>query len=145
MSPTDVYRLALPTGYRVLVVTTMVVLSLIGVGMLVMALTSGERSVHLPLIVFWCAALAWNWYVLLGMPYEIRFDAPGLLSFVSLRGTTSLPAAKLHSLKPYRGGGGVYVLCHEGGKIRLIAQITGFHEAIIRIKAANPHFEVVGI
>lgn len=112
---------------------------------LLMALTSDVRSVHLPLILFWCAALAWNWYILLGIPYEIRFDAPGLLSFVSLRGTTSLPAAKLHSLKPYRGGGGVYVLHYEGGKIRLIAQMTGFHEAIIRIKAANPNFEVVGI
>jgi hypothetical protein len=53
MSPTDVYRLAMPTGYRVLVVTCMVVLSLFGVGMLVMALTSGVPSVHLPLILFW--------------------------------------------------------------------------------------------
>ena len=145
MSPTDVYRLAMPTGYRALVVTGMVVLSLCGVGMLVMALTSGGRSVHLPLILFWCAALAWNWYILLGIPYEIRFEAPGLLSFISLRGTKSFPATKLHSLKPYRGGGGFYVLHHEGGKIRLIAQMTGFHEAIIRIKAANPNFEVVGI
>ena len=145
MSPTDVYRLAMPIGYRVLVVTTMLVLSLTGVGMLVMALTSGLRSAHLPLTVFWCVALAWNWYILLGIPYEIRFEAPGVLSFVSLRGTTSLPVAKLHSLKPYRGGGGIYVLCHEGGKIRLIAQMTGFHEAISRIKAASPGFEVVGI
>ena len=97
MSPTDVYRLATPTGYRVLVVTCMVVLSLFGVGMLVLALTSGVRSMHLPLSLFWCAALAWNWYILLGIPYEIRFEAPGLLSFISLRGTTSLAATKLHS------------------------------------------------
>jgi hypothetical protein len=145
MSPTDVYRLAMPTGYRVLVVTCMVVLSLFGVGMLVMTLTGGVRSVHLPLILFWCAALAWNWYILLGIPYEIRFEAPGLLSFVSLRGTTSLAVTTLHSLKPYRGGGGVYVLHHEGGTIRVIAQITGFHEAVTRIKAINPDFEVVGI
>jgi hypothetical protein len=145
MSPTDVYRLAMPAGYRVLVVTCMVVLPLFGVGMLVIALTSGVLSPHLPLTVFLCVALAWNWYILLGIPYEIRFEAPGLLSFASLRGTTSLPAAKLHSLKPYRGGGGFYVLCHEGGKIRLITQMTGFHEAIIRIKAANPDFEVVGM
>jgi hypothetical protein len=145
MSPTDVYRLAMPTGYRVLAVTGMVVLSLLGVGMLVTALTSGVWSVHLPFNLFLCAALAWNWYILLGIPYEIRFETPRLLSFVSLRGTTSLPAATLHSLKPYRGGEGFYVQHHEGGKIRLIAQITGFHEAIIRIKAANPNFEVVGI
>lgn len=145
MNPTDVYRLAVPTGYRVLGITGMVVLSLSAVGMLVMALTSGVWSVHLPLILFLCAAFAWNWYILLGIPYEIRFEAPGQLSFVALRGTTSLSAAKLHSLKPYRGGGGFYVLRHEGGKIRLIAQMTGFHEAITRIKAANPHFEVVGI
>ena len=38
----------------------MVVLSLLSVGMLVMALTSGG-SVHLPLILVLCAVLAWNW------------------------------------------------------------------------------------
>jgi hypothetical protein len=74
-----------------------------------------------------------------------RFDATDFLSFVSLRGITSLPAATLHSLKPYRRGGGLYVLRHEAGTIRLIAQMTGFHEVIIRIEAANPNFEVVGI
>ena len=42
-------------------------------------------------------------------------------------------------------GVGFYLLRHQGGKIRMIAQITAFHEAIARIKTANPSFEVVGI
>jgi len=72
MNSTDVYRLALPPGCRVLVLAVLIGLSLAGVGMLVMTLANGARSVHLPLILFWCAALAWNWYVLSGIPYEIR-------------------------------------------------------------------------
>ena len=144
MSSTDVYRLAMPTGQRVLVIASLVVLSLLFIGMLVMALASGP-SIHFPLALFVCAALAWNWHILLGIPYEIRFETPDRISFIALRGTTSLPAATLHSLKPYGTGGGFYVLRHEAGKIRLLAQMTGFHEAIIRIKAANRNFEVVGI
>jgi hypothetical protein len=100
---------------------------------------------HLPLIVFLCAAMGWNWHILLGVPYEIRFDTPDQLSFVALRGTTRLSAAQLHSIRPYRGGGGFYVLCHEDGKIRMFTQITGFHEVLTRIKAANPSFDVLGI
>jgi len=64
---------------------------------------------------------------------------------VALRRTTTVSAAELHSIKPYRGGGGLCVIRHERGKIRLLAQITGLHEVISRIKTANPNFEVVGI
>ena len=139
------YRLAIPMASRVLIVSSLVGLSLLAAGGLIFTLATDGPRTHLPWFLLMCAALAWNWYVLLNIPYEIRFETTDRLSFVALRGVTSLSAAQLHSLKPYRGGGGFYVLRHEGGRIRLISQITGFHEVITRIKAANPNFEVVGI
>jgi hypothetical protein len=54
--------------------------------------------------------------------------------------------ADLRSIKVYGGGGGgLYVLRHTAGKIRMLVQFTGFLEAVSRIKAANPQFETVGI
>ena len=145
MTSTDVYRLAVPTGQVVFAFTALTLLSLFSGGVLVWMLATGQGGIYLPLFVFTCAAFAWNWYVLLGIPYEIRFHEPDELSFVSLRRATTLPIATLHSITPYRRGGGFYVLRHQGGKIRLFAQITGFQEALSRVKAANPNFRVVGI
>lgn len=145
MSSTDVYRLAVPKSQIVAVFTVLALVSLLFVGMLVMALTTGDIGLRFPLTVAVCAASGWSWYVLLGIPYEIRFHEPDELSFIALRGGTTVSIAKLRSIRPDRRGGGVYVLRHADGQIRLIAQITGFHEAITRIKAANPNFEVVGI
>jgi hypothetical protein len=144
VSSTDVYRLAISTGYKVLVFATMIGFSLVGLTMIVLALRSHDPGMF-PFAVVFCAALVWNWHVLLGIPYEIRFEGPGQISFVALRRTTRVSADELHSIKPYRGGGGLYVIRHERGKIRLLAQITGLHEVISRIKTANPNFEVVGI
>jgi hypothetical protein len=145
MSPTAVYRLAIPAAYRLLVVATMVVFSLVGLGLIVAIVWSGARALPFPFVVLWCGALIWNWYILLGIPYEIRIDETERISFVALRGTKTLSPASLHSIKPYRAGGGFYVIRHETGTIRLLAQMTGFHEVISRLKAANPNFEVVGI
>jgi hypothetical protein len=99
MNPADVYRLAMPMSHRVLVIAGMVAMSLFGLVLLVMTLSSS--GAWFPFMLMWCAALWWNWSIVLGIPYEIRFDAPGRVSFVALRGTTSLSAAQLHSLKPY--------------------------------------------
>ena len=89
--------------------------------------------------------MAWNWYVFLGIPYEIRFDGPHRLSFLSLRNTRTVSAEELQSIEPIRGGSGFYMLRYDGGRIRLLSQFTGFHEVISKMKAANPNFKVVGI
>lgn len=104
------------------------------------------KAPPLPFAALWCAALAWQWYVLLGIPYEIRLHSPDSISFVALRRTSTLAAFDIYSIKPYGGmGGGFYVLHHKGGKIRLLVQFTGFYEVLSRIKATNPAFETVGI
>ncbi len=121
------------------------VMSVVGVGFLISILagTVNDRPL-IVVIVVWCAILAWHWSVLLRVPYEIRFEFDRI-SFVALARTSSLNVADIRSIKPYASGGGVYVLRHSDGKIRLMSQFTGFHEVIARIKAANPHVDVVGI
>ena len=145
MASTDVYKLALPTAYKYLVLGVMSMLSLVGIGMIVSAVRGAPEGPPLPFLVVWCAVLAWNWHVLLGIPYEIRFETADRVSFVGLARTTTLTVSEIDSIKPYGAGGGFYVLRHTGGKIRLVGQFTGFHEVISRMKAANPRFETVGI
>jgi hypothetical protein len=139
------YRLTLPTAYRFLVFGVMTLMSLVGFGIVVSAIRGSSQGPPLPFALLWCGAVAWNWYVLLGVPYEIRFDSDNRISFVSLARTTTLTASDIRSIKPYGGGVGFYVLRHDGGKIRLLSQFTGFHEVVSRIKRANPRFETVGI
>jgi len=66
-------------------------------------------------------------------------------SFVTLRRTETLSMASLQSIKLYRNTVGFYVIRHSARKIRVLAQFTGFHEVISRIKATNPGLEVEGI
>ena len=145
MASTDVYKLALPTAVKYFAVGVMAMLSLFGIGMIVWAVRGMLEGPPLPFLVLWCAALAWNWYVFLGLPHEIRFESADRVSFVALARTATLRVTDIDSIKPYWAGGGLYVLRHTGGTIRLLAQFTGFHEVISRIKAANPRFETVGI
>jgi hypothetical protein len=145
MYTTDVYRLAIPPFYRNLAFGHLTFFSLFGVGLLMAAARRPEAALPgLPLAVSLCAATAWNWYVLLTMPYEIRFESSDRIRFTALARTTALNVISLRSIRPL-GGGGIYVLRHEGGKIWLIAQFTGFHEVITRIRAVHPDMEVHGI
>lgn len=100
------YRLTLPTAYRFLVFGVMTLMSLVGFGIVVSAIRGSSQGPPLPFALLWCGAVAWNWYVLLGVPYEIRFDSDNRISFVSLARTTTLTASDIRSIKPYGGGVG---------------------------------------
>jgi hypothetical protein len=141
----NVYRLALSPAYRYFVFGVMVTMSLVGLGLIVATLRGTSEGPPAFVAVVWCVVLAWNWNVLLRIPYEIRFELTDVISFVALARTTELLPTDIRSIKPYGAGGGFYVLRHNGGKIRLIPQFTGFHEVISRVKALNPQLEVVGI
>jgi hypothetical protein len=139
-----VYRLALPAWHRVMPFVVMAVMSIFGIAILAAVLWGGDPGPHLVFFVFWWIALFWNWYVLLGIPYEIRFDTSDRISFIATVRSTTMSATDIRSIKLSRVGG-FYILRHAGGKLRLISQFTGFHEVISRIKAVNPSVEVVGI
>lgn len=143
MDSRDVYRLALPIAYRILVFGMMAVMSVAGLFLVVFAVRDQGPSVVI--MVPWCAALAWNWHVLLRIPYEIRFESANMIAFVALAGTTEVGLSDVQSITPYGGAGGLYILRHTRGKIRLLSQFTGFHEVISRLKAANPQLTIVGI
>ena len=145
MDSSDVYKLALSRTYRYWVFAVMAGMSLIGLWLIIGALRHPPQGPPRFVVVLWCGALIWNWNVLLRIPFEIRFEAADAISFVALARTTQLRATDIGSIKLYGGGGEFYVLRHTSGKIRLVAQFTGFHEVISRLKAANPQLEVVGI
>jgi hypothetical protein len=146
MYTTDVYRLAVRPFHWNLAFGFLTLFSLFGVGLVVVAVRSSAAELPgLPMAVLFCAAMAWNWYVLLTMPYEIRFESADRIIFRALARTTTVNVESLRSIKPLAGGGGIYVVRHDNGKIRLLAQFTGFHEVVTRIKAVHPGVEVVGI
>jgi hypothetical protein len=148
MASTNVYRLHFPLLQRIIVFGTMGIMSIVGVGLIVAAALNRLGGMPVPFLLFWLAALGWNWYVLVGIPYEIRFEPGDRLSFKSLARTATLNASEIKSIKPYGGGfgsGPLFILRHDGGKIRLVAQFTGFHEVVSRIKTAHPGIEVIGI
>jgi hypothetical protein len=121
----------------------MILMSLFGIGLIVSALL-GSKDPPLIVVALWCGVLAWNWYVLLTIPYEIRFDSGSRLSFRSLARTLTVSPLAIRSIKPYGGAVGFFILRHDGGKIRLLSQFTGFHEIISRIKTENPDIQIVG-
>jgi hypothetical protein len=145
MTSVDLYRLALPRPYVVLVFGVMILMAAVGVAMIVAPLVGYRGGPPFPVAVLWCALLAWNWFVFLKIPYEIRFETGEYISFVSLVRAERVRVTDIDSIKVYRSGGGFYVLRHRAGKILLLAQFTGFYEVVSRIKAANPQFETVGI
>ena len=79
MASNDVSRLAISRAYMFIAFATMILMSLVGIGLIASALL-GSKDPPQFVVVLWCGALAWNWYVLLTIPYEIRFDS----IFVSL-------------------------------------------------------------
>jgi hypothetical protein len=148
MVSTNVYRLHFPLLQRIIVFGTMGIMSLVGVGLIVAATLNRLGGTPVPVLLLWLAAVGWNWFVLLGIPYEIRFESADRVSFKALARTATVNASEIQSIKPYGGGfgsGPLFILRHDGGKIRLVAQFTGFHEVISRIKAAHPGIEVIGI
>ena len=145
---TNVYQLHFPLLQRIIVFGTMGIMSVVGVGLILAATLNRLGGMPVPFLLFWLGALGWNWYVLLGIPYEIRFESAERISFKALARTVTLNASEIRSIKLYGGGfgnGPLLILRHDGGKIRLVAQFTGFHEVVSRLKTAHPRIEVVGI
>ena len=104
----------------------------------------GSENVPPPFVtVIWTAILAWNWFVVLGIPHTIEFNGPNDIVFISLRKTVRTSAAAIESVKSANGS--MFVVRYDGGKIRLFQQFTGFYKFLAAIEAANPRFETRGI
>lgn len=79
-----------------------------------------------------------------GVTYQIDYNGPDDITFVSLRNKIHISAMQIQSLK-YTYQNNFYVLRHQGRKLKLLVQFTGFYQLLADIKAANPAFETYGI
>ena len=104
MNSPDVYRLALPFMYRILVFGVMALISLVGVWLIV-SIVWADEGVPAVIAAFWCSVLAWNWIVLLRIPYAIRFETADRIAFVALAGRTEVMANDVRWVKPYGARG----------------------------------------
>ena len=97
------------------------------------------------LVLPWLLIAAWNWFVVLTIPYKILLRDNGHAEFVSLVRTTNIAPVDFISIRPMVWGGGFYVLRHRTCRLRLLLQFTGFHEFLSTIAAANPGLEIRGV
>src|SRR5262249_51577836 len=124
MTSTDVYRLHLPIPQRILTFGGMVLMTVGGLPLAIAAALCRLEGMSAPFLLLWLAVLGWNWYVVLGIPYEIRFEAPDRISFTALIRSIEMNVQEIRSIKPYGGGfasGPLFILRHDGGKITLLA------------------------
>jgi hypothetical protein len=127
----------------VLIFGVLSLFTVIALTVIAFTITGRDDVPPLFVVVIWCAILAWNWFVVLGIPYRIEFNGPDDISFIALRKTVRTSAQSTQSVKNTNGG--MYLLRYDGGKIHLFQQFTGFYKLLTAIEAANPRFETRGI
>jgi hypothetical protein len=103
----------------------------------------GQFPVQLFFIV-WLGVLAWVWYVYARIPVAITWRDEGVLEFKSLIATTAVPVEDVIAIKATPLSWGFIKITYQGGSLRLLCQITGLHELIGAVKAANPRVEITG-
>ena len=99
----------------------------------------------LPLAVLFLAVIGWNWWVALTIVYQVILHEDGSLEWVSLARRIKTAPEDLREIAPDRMGSvGFLMAKHSRGKVRLINQITGFHEVLAHIKGRNPAVVIRG-
>jgi hypothetical protein len=84
------------------------------------------------------AVVAWNWWVLLRMAYRVVIQDDGSIEWVALAKRVKMLPEDVREISPDSTGSiGFFKVKYEGGKVRFINQITGFHEIIVYIKSRN--------
>jgi hypothetical protein len=127
---------------RVVRVWLFVVVALITFVAPVVFLRSGAP---LFVLVFLLGMAAWQWWLLLTLPYRIVVHDDGAIEWVALLRRIKMLPEEVREIRPLRGGHiGFFVAIHSGGKVRFINQITGFHEVLLHIKTRNPQVILKG-
>lgn len=116
-------------------------------GAIVVFQSFGGGAGQLPVQLFsiaWLGVLGWIWYVYARIPVAITWRDEGVLEFKGLIATTAVPVADLMAIKATPLSWGFITITYRGGSLRLLCQITGLHELIGAVKAANPRVEITG-
>lgn len=145
MSPlAAAYPVEVPRSVRILVAATIVLLSVVGLVLLVVAFASPTSPAWL--VVF---ALLWlSFVVLLGMqvlafPTRLELRTDGVIRFVCPTRIVAVPLSSIRAVRP--GALGLLVVVHDRGKIRLPVRPTGFADLATRVRAASTRAVLIGI
>jgi hypothetical protein len=133
-----VYRLAVPRWYPAFVFSILGILTVSAVAGIVTAIRGPEQSGP-PLVVaiVFAGIGAWNWYVVLTLPYEVRFEGAETIVFRSVVRVTRVRLATVRAIQPALFD--AYIIRHDGGAVRLSVLFRDkVGEIVRRIKAANP-------
>jgi len=93
--------------------------------------------------VLWLAWVLWALKRYVTMPHTIEITDDGYIKFVGTFHTTVVTPSAVVSVKAFAGQF-VYIN-HSGGKILLLAQFTGFHAFLTRLKQENSQVSMNGV
>ncbi len=134
MAPISVYRLPLPRWYPYFAIGVLLALSASAVWALVGSFV--RHTPDLGVAVIACPVVAWNWWVLINLTYEVRFEPQEWVVFRSLRRETRLALKDVRAIDPALDG---YTLRHPHGKVRLSSIFRGaLGEIVAKLKVGNP-------
>jgi hypothetical protein len=135
------YRLYLPGAIKIVLLAVLGFFTLFGVAM-VLGLFPDRESRIFGLV--WILITVVFWYQVGTIPYRIDVMADGRVIFVSFVRRIQLSPQAIRSIKPQGNQLGMFILKHDGGRLRMVAQFDGFHEFLTNLKKANPGVELRG-
>ena len=118
-----------------------VMLATLGIIVPAMILASdGPAILLLPVL----AIAGWNSWFYATLAHRVLLHDDGSLEWVALGRRVRTRPEDLVSLRPYGTMLGVFTVKHAAGKLRLVNQMTGFHEIVVHIKNRNPAVHISG-
>jgi hypothetical protein len=134
-----VYDLELPLLLRLLPFI-MLVLFTVGVPIVIVS-TDAPTVLLVPLF----GILGWNWWVLTTLAHRVVLHDDGVVEWVALARRVRMLPEDIIAIRPgTRAGIGFLTVKYAGGTVRLLNQITGFHEVLAHIKRRNPIVVIKG-
>jgi hypothetical protein len=131
MEATTVYTSAPGWLYgRLLCLGVLTVIAVLGV---VSSITDASRSIG-PIIL--SGNLVWAWYVIVTMPYEVRFESCDVV-FSSISRETNIALSEIGAIEPALTGD--FIVRHTRGTV-ILSRIFGpaLREIVARLESPNP-------
>ncbi|MEA2336809.1 MAG: hypothetical protein QOE82_816 [Thermoanaerobaculia bacterium] len=94
--------------------------------------------------VFLIAIPCFLWFRVLSTPHLITLEIDGTATFVSLIRSRQFHLREIVSLRPAGNEFGFFKIDFGHGKQKFLAQFTGFHDFVRRLKEANPNAVILG-
>ena len=94
----------------------------------------------------WMCGVASGWYQFLRIPFEIKIQDDGLISFRTLFGRIVLSAADIESIRAWGNvvGGGILKVKRKRGSLKILYNMAGLADFVGKVKTLNPTVNVKG-